>query len=224
MLTLKKSLDVIFVAKPYLFAVDPSLTCSGWALFSLNEKSPHAFGVFTPPGPKFALEFRLQTLQEEISSLFSDLSLGKGDYLVCEGPAPLVKNPQSSLKVERVRSIFETLAREREIKVPGRINPRTLQTELLGMRGQQLKRTEVKRWARDTVEKLYGANLNHLKTSGKLKKKIPQDIIDAILIGTIALSRIQISSQTGLPLTEAFEPKELKRSVAEIQRAGVSKH
>lgn len=146
----------------FLVAVDPSLTASGWAVFSLARGTPCAVGVIEPPGPSLHLADRMSALQQKVDRTFRALALGEGDILVCEGPAPLVLNPQSALKVEGVRGVFETVARSLGLTVPGRVNPRTVQTELLGMRGPQLARSTVKEWARGTAERLYGEELVEL--------------------------------------------------------------
>lgn len=187
----------------YLLAIDPSLTASGWSLFCFETDKPKAVGVLTPPKSSVPLSERLAVLQKAIAQLLADHALGQRDVMICEGPAPLVLNPQSSLKVERVRSIFEALARECGMAVPGRLNPRTVQTELLGMRGRQLARIEVKRCARETAERLFSADLPHLFAADD-KKKVSQDIIDALLIGTLSVSKIRLASSAGLSLEEAF--------------------
>jgi len=152
---------------------------------------------------------RLSKLQQMTEELFSELSLSNDDFLVCEGPAQLVLNPQSSLKVERVRSLFESIARTRGVIVPGRLNPRTVQTEILGMRGAQLKRDEVKRWARATVERLFGKELKKAEVSvdGTEGQIVSQDCIDAILIGVLASSRIVNARKTGSDPMSAFVEK-----------------
>lgn len=189
-----------------LLAIDPSLTQTGWAFFSLKDALPRAVGLLSPPGPRMALADRLDYLQCEVSELLSALNLGQKDILVCEGPAPLVLNPQSVLKVEQVRSIFESVARDRGVRVPGRLNPRTIQRELLGMKGKQLPRKEVKIWARNTVERLYAERLPALTINGAKKKakETPQDIIDALLVGALALSRVKFASDTGSELSAVF--------------------
>ncbi|MCB0358470.1 MAG: hypothetical protein KDD44_02510 [Bdellovibrionales bacterium] len=190
-----------------LLAVDPSLTSSGWALFNVSSGQPCAAGVIRPPGPRHAMALRLAELQQEVHSLFIDRQLGVGDVVVCEGPAPLVRNPSSAVKVEQVRSIFETIARASGAVVPGRLNPRTVQTELLGMRGRQLPRAEVKRWARDTVQQLFGRALTALEIigdTGGTAAALSQDIVDALLIGAVAVSRVQLSLSGSQPLETAF--------------------
>lgn len=180
-----------------LIAVDPSLTASGWALFSLESGAPECWGVLAPPGAAHSLEYRLTCLQKSVADIFDRHALDERDVLVCEGPAPLVKNPLSSLKVERVRSIFEAVARARGVLVPGRLNPRTVQTELLGMRGKQLERKQVKAWAREVAVRLYGNVLNSAP-------RVSQDIIDALLIGSLAVSRVQLAARAGTSLSDAF--------------------
>ena len=196
--------------KKYLLAVDPSLRSSGWVLFEADSGEPRSSGLISPPGSKIPLAHRLDFLQEQVEALLARLELGPGDLLICEGPAPLVHNPFSALKVERVRGIFESVARMRGVSVPGRVNPRTVQTELLGMRGKQLAREEVKAWARETAVRLYGKRLEmlNLDTDGSPSAKpISQDIVDALLIGTLAISRIKVCLQSGSELSTAFLPR-----------------
>ena len=192
----------------FLLAVDPSLKASGWALFSLQTNLPIAVGVISAPGTSKELASRYAIFQNSVSRLIKQLKLGKGDILVCEGPAPLVKNPLTAMKVEGVRCIFEAVARGMQLYVPGRINPRTVQSELLGMRGKQLPRKIVKTVARDIALKIYSARLQLLfQREPKELKKISQDIIDALLLGNIALSRVNICKQTAITLEAAFLSK-----------------
>ena len=190
-----------------IIAVDPSLTATGWAIFSIAKNAPIHLGVIRPKGTEFPLSVRLHELQAQVSELFSKINLSSEDILVCEGPAPLVKNPQSSLKVEHVRGIFETLARSFGAVVPGRINPRTIQRELLGMKGRQLGRTQVKEWARKTVEQLYGTLLPSIPIEDQKKTRaglLSQDIVDALLIGTLAVSKTTMAIRTGDDVTLHF--------------------
>jgi hypothetical protein len=198
----------------YLIAIDPSLTCSGWAIFCLARCEPIRFGVLRPPGPTSALPLRLSQLQKEVTDLFEELSLGEKDLLVSEGPAPLVHNPQSALKVERVRSIFEAVARARGMIVPGRVNPRTLQREVLGMVGRQLSRDIVKECARTIAVQLFGEKLSipvkdndvdvPTSRSNKQSEKLPQDIIDALLIGWFAANRVKVAAGCGQEVQEVL--------------------
>ncbi len=197
-----------------IIAVDPSLTCSGWALFVLGEHGPIAVGTLSPPGPEVSMPQRMKKLQSGIEQLLEHLQMGEGDVLVCEGPAPLVKNPQSALKVEGVRGLFETLARRRGMQVPGRINPRTIQSELLGMKGKQLPRAEVKAWARATAMQMFGEELDQFSLP-----RIPQDVIDAVLIGSYVLSRLDISNRTGIHLEAALLPQPQGRGYRGRRRA-----
>lgn len=204
-----------------LLAVDPSLRSTGWVLFDISTANPIAVGLVTPPGTKLIFSKRLDILQQSVESLLARLELGSGDYVVCEGPAPLVKNPLSALKVEHVRSIFEAVGRMRGATVPGRVNPRSVQTEVLGMRGPQLKRDTVKPWARETAMRLHGNLLmelvarmadlmdsddksgrgdclgNSSVAPAKIVDSVPQDVIDAFLIGVFSLAKINISLRTG---------------------------
>ncbi len=189
----------------YLLAVDPSLSASGWVWFDLCTERPLAAGVVTPPGPKYALADRLCAVQETVNLLYRQLGLSSVDIVVCEGPAPLVLNPESSLKVEQVRSIFESVARSTGAQVPGRLNPRTVQTELLGLRGKQLCRAEVKRSAREASRQLFGAALEKVYfESAGARRVLPQDVIDAALVGFVALSRVKLAVQCDRDLSVVF--------------------
>jgi len=192
-------------SKRLLLAVDPSLTASGWALFEIKSSRLLAVGLINPPGADELLATRLRVLQQSVMTLIEKFGLGTKDFLVCEGPAPLVRNPQSALKVEGVRGIFETIARSQGILVPGRVNPRTVQSEILGMRGKQLARKAVKEWSRHTAYRLYEKPLRVLfESETDTLPKISQDIIDALLIGTLAMSRIQTCLRTSSSVELAF--------------------
>ena len=208
-----------------LLAIDPSLTASGWALFSVQGGELIAVGVIRPPGTSLPLPLRLDELQHSVAALYEELRIDAGDIVVCEGPAPLVRNPLSALKVEHVRSIFESVARARLASVPGRINPRTVQSELLGMRGKQIPRAEVKAWARETARRLFGEKLEKLAGAAFLAARRPlsQDIIDAALIGTLALTRVQMALRCGQDLYAVFvpsAPKNPRRGAGSSRRGG----
>jgi len=189
-----------------LLAIDPSLTASGWALFGLERGDLQKLGAMRAPGAELPLAERLSSLQRLVKALVLDLQLGEGDILLCEGPAPLVLNPMSALKVERVRSIFESVARTHGVLVPGRLNPRTVQTELLGLRGKQLARKDVKQIAMQIATQLYGKQLDQLaKKAGA--RRLSQDMVDAVLVGTLALTRIRGAQFAGRSIEEAFLPK-----------------
>jgi len=182
-----------------LIAIDPSLTQSGWSLFSLEKESPLAYGVIRPEPEKGFLGTRLLSLQNQIKLLFLEQELNSGDILVCEGPAPITLNPSSSIKVEQVRGIFEAIGRDMGLHVPGRVNPRTVQTELLGFQGKQRKREEVKEVARRVVKSLIGVCPD--------KENMEQDVVDSILIGLISLSRVKRAQISGMDLVEIFSEK-----------------
>lgn len=181
--------------KTRLLAIDPSLRQSGWALFYLEEDRPLAWGTIVAEQLKDPLPSRLDSIHSRVESLFVDLDLSPDDYLVCEGPAPVTLNPSGTIKVEQVRSMFETIARTNRLIVPGRLNPRTVQTELLGLRGRQLPRAEVKKIAESVVYQLF-----------PMKEKIQsQDAIDAILIGVLARNKILHAHRTGAYAGSMFE-------------------
>jgi len=192
--------------KVHLLAVDPSLTQSGWALFSLQEERPLCWGVLKSEGTSVPLGERLLGLHRKVVDLFSSYDLSNGDYVVCEGPAPVSLNPSSAIKVEQVRGIFEGIARMRGVEVPGRLNPRTVQTELLGMRGKQVPRAEVKQTARTVLMQMYSSS----RRSGDAAESadyssISQDAVDAILLGVLARAKLRHAISAGIPLAVLFE-------------------
>jgi len=185
-----------------LLAVDPSLTCSGWALFSIDDGRIRSVGKVKSDPPSLSMGERLRTLQERIEALIDRLQLGESDIVVCEA-ATTVKDPHNALKVESVRAIFESVARSRSISVPGRINPRSVHHEVMGLSGKQLPRAEVKLAARRTVEYLYAdelAKIGFPQTS--LTKH--QDIVDAILLGRLGVMRVRSAADGGLPMETMF--------------------
>lgn len=189
-----------------LLAVDPSLTCTGWAVFDLASQRPTDYSVIRPPGPKENLTDRYDWIQEAVNQIFISLTLGRGDYLICEGPAPLVKNPESALRVERVRSIFEAVGRMHGVKVLSRLNPRTVQSEVLGLRGKQIPRAQVKELAHSTALQVFP------EINKSTEKKLSQDIVDAILVGMLAVSKVQIHLKTGVELELLFQSKNAGRN------------
>lgn len=181
-----------------LLAIDPSLTQSGWALFSLDSQSVLSYGVLAGMPASMPLTVRLEDLQKRIKEVFLRFNIGSSDYLICEGPAPISLNPASSIKVEQVRGIFETLGREKGVFVLNRVNPRTLQHELFGISGKQLPRAEVKAIARKTCCSYYPELFRE-------SPKIEQDAVDAILIGTLAKARLLQHLKLGMSLDSLFE-------------------
>lgn len=202
-----------------LLAVDPSLTCSGWALFNADSGGLLGVGSISTLGPEHPMPRRLSRLQQNILEMFKQARLGAGDILICED-ATSMKDPQAVAKLERVRGIFETLARSLKVDVPGRIHPRTVQYELLGLRGKQVERETVKQAARSVALHLYGEPLRKINfetTEAQFRKA--QDIIDALLVGSVSLTRLQEAKRLNITLEELFFATENKR--AATPRAGV---
>jgi Holliday junction resolvasome RuvABC endonuclease subunit len=189
----------------YLLAVDPSLTCSGWALFSVPTGEIRCVGKIKGEPPSVPMSQRLSTFHIRIEELFSGFGLGEVDALVCEAPTTM-RDPHNAIKVEQVRGIFESAARSCGALVPGRINPRSVQYEVMGLTGKQLKRSDVKSAAVQTVKYLYATNLAKIGFSSEesdLSRQ--QDIVDALLIGRLALLRLQAAAQAHISVESLFE-------------------
>ncbi len=188
-----------------LLAVDPSLTCSGWALFEAQSGSLLGVGKIKSLPASHSLALRFEDLQTKITKCLGDLKLGQTDLLVCESQTTM-RDPRAAFKVEQVRGMFETLARGRGLNVPGRVNPRTVHRELMGLKGKQLPRAQVKETAIFTVQALYQAELLSLGFPTSMQDlRRHQDVIDAILIGRLAVTRIQSATRTGIAPHEVFE-------------------
>ena len=188
-----------------LLAIDPSITCTGWALFSI--KSEHLIGVgkIKPLPPKHTLAERLSELNQQINQLFDQIKLSEKDVMICEA-ATSIKDPSAAFKVEQVRAAFETLARERQTAVPGRIHPRTVHYEVLGLTGKQLPRQEVKAMACNAAKTIYAKELKNLTFDcSDINLKKNQDIIDALLIGYISLSKIRAAKSIDMKLDAYFD-------------------
>jgi len=185
----------------HLLAVDPSLTCSGWALFGVADGRIRAVGKIRAERPSVPMSLRLEKLQASIASVLDALKIGASDILVCEAPTTM-KDPHNALKVEQVRGLFESLGRVRGAVVPGRVNPRSVQLEVMGLRGKQLPRVEVKSAAVRTAEYLYAPDLRTLGLSSLDKH---QDIVDAVLIGRFALIHIEAARNGRFPVESLFE-------------------
>ena len=186
-----------------LLAIDPSLTCSGWALFDIKTKKLLSVGNVKSK-KEGSLSERLLDFQKKIVMLFEALMLNDHDVLICEEATTMI-DPRATLVVEQVRCIFEVLARNLNVCVPGRINPRTVQYEIMGLKGVQIDREHVKKIARETVDAIYADMLSQIGFVKKdILKKSNQDIIDAILIGTLGLSRVLSIHNTRLNLDEVF--------------------
>jgi Holliday junction resolvasome RuvABC endonuclease subunit len=185
----------------YVMAVDPSLTCSGWAIFDISSNSLQAVGkIKSLSASGHSLPERYEDLQRQVSQLFLHFNLGNSDVVICESETTMI-DPKAAFKVERVRGIFETLGRERGCIVPGRISPRTVQFEVMGLRGKQLQRSIVKQSALQTVQSLYA---DSLRAFGLSVIKSHQDIIDAILLGHLATSRLKSALTTGVSIESCF--------------------
>ena len=189
----------------YLMAVDPSLTCSGWALLSIGEGEVLAVGKIKSAPPSIPLATRLERLQGAIKKVVTNLGLGDLDVMVCEAPTTM-KDPHNAIKVEQVRGLFESIGRNRGVVVPGRVNPRSVQFEVMGLTGKQVARAEVKAAAVRTVQYLYAPALQRLglATTGEDLKK-HQDIVDAMLIGRFAVLRIQGALDARQSLESVFD-------------------
>jgi hypothetical protein len=88
------------------------------------------------------------------------------------------------------------------------------------MYGRQLPRHEVKALARETATRLYPELLRaqRLAANGRKKNSVPQDVIDALLVGAVALAQIRLASTTRVPLHDVFSPIQNRRSSARRQR------
>jgi len=182
------------------------LTCSGWALFRILDGKLLGVGKIKSQPPKFELSERLVDLQEKVSGLLDRLELGLNDVLVTEAPTTM-RDPRAAILVEQVRGIFETLARSRTARVPGRINPRSVHHQMMGLRGKQLPRNMVKGTAIKTVRQLYGQSLQALgfPIAGKELSR-HQDVVDAILIGAVALSWVRSARNAKVSMELVFRP------------------
>lgn len=196
----------------YLCAVDPSLTCSGWAIFDLKTEKLKAVGKVRSLSAKYSLSDRLLDVQAKIQEVFKACRLKKGDILVCEAPTAM-RDPRAAFRVEQVRGIFEAVARQRFVLVPGRINPRSVQREVMGLKGKQLQRERVKETALYVAHALYEDSLKQLGFPATIKLlKKHQDIVDAILVGRLALVRIKAASLSRQPLPKLFDERLTSRA------------
>jgi Holliday junction resolvasome RuvABC endonuclease subunit len=174
----------------YLLAVDPSLTCSGWALFQIGTEQLCGIGKIKSLKTEFSLPTRYKDLQKQIAGLYAQIGFGPEDVLVCEAPTTM-RDPKAAIKVEQVRGIFETLARTKGVLVPGRLNPRTVHHEVLGLKGKQAPRKEVKSGACSIARSLFENELIRLGFNSIDNLSRHQDIVDALLIGTVVMSRLK---------------------------------
>lgn len=207
----------------YLMAVDPSLTCSGWALFCVSSGQVSNVGKIRGAGAAVPLAQRLERIQLHIQELVERFGLGAEDLLVCEAPTT-IRDPHNALKVEQVRGIFESVARSRGVRVPGRVNPRTVQYEVMGLRGRQLDRESVKTAAIRTVQYLYATDLKELGLEHSAEQLARhQDIVDAVLIGRLALMKIQSARAGQVTIESLFDVRQAQRRGGwRVRSCGVS--
>ena len=192
-------------------AIDPSLTCSGWALFSIENGNFAAVGKIKSLSAEVPLADRLKDLQDKIAGTFDQVGLARDDVLICEAPTTM-KDPRAAFKVEQVRGIFETLARNRNLTVPGRINPRSVHFEVMGLRGKQLQRATIKDMASRVVHSLFEGPLTDMGfdiSPHSLSKH--QDIVDAILIGSLGVTWIKAAQVAGGTLESYFESRKIQK-------------
>ena len=190
-----------------LIAIDPSLTCSGWALYAIPRQELIGVGKIKALPAGRPLADRLRDLQERIDGLIQRLALGGNDVLVSEAQTT-IRDPRAAFVVEQVRGIFESLARSYSMSVPGRINPRSVHYEILKLGGRQQRRVEIKAAAVVSVQHLYGESLRRLGFDSSVANlRRNQDIVDAVLVGSLALARISSAQQTGLRLEEIFDER-----------------
>jgi len=143
--------------------------------------------------------------------MLAEVGLSAQDVMVCEAPTTM-RDPSAAFKVEQVRSLFEALARMLGSQVPGRLNPRSVHQELLGVRGRQLPRKVIKDSAMMAVTRLYASALQEMgfasasvELQAQLRKR--QDVVDAILLGTVSVARWKTAQSTGTTLSELFAEK-----------------
>ncbi len=164
-----------------------------------------AVGKVKSLGASLPLPLRLQDLHKKISVILQQFELGEDDVLICESPTTM-KDPRAALKVEQVRVTFESLARSRGMLVPGRVNPRTVQYEIMGLRGKQLARNIVKETGVFVVQSLYADALQNLGFAASIAHlRQHQDIVDALLIGRMGLIRLEAATRSGMPVEEMFK-------------------
>ncbi len=197
--------------KKRLLAVDPSMTCTGWALFDLESRELIGVGKIRSLPAGKPLACRLLDLQQKFECVLENVKIGRGDLLICEAPTTM-RDPRAALMVEQVRGIAETLARARGAQVPGRINPRSVHFEVLGLNGRQLARDIIKEMAAQAAQRIYNQALLRLGFDPGIRNlRRNQDIVDAVLVGGLALSRIHAAQLAKVSLEESFDEKIFRR-------------
>lgn len=204
-----------------LIAIDPSLTCSGWALFDICNKKLLGVGKILAKSASFGLAERIADLQRRVADLFASVDLRPPDVLICEAPTTM-RDPRAAITVEQVRGIFETVARSSGVEVPGRLNPRSVQFEVMGLRGKQLQRSVVKASAIHAARALYGSELEEIGfSSSEMHLAKNQDIVDALLIGSLALTRLEEARISGRALGDLFRIRTSGRSRARVSSQNI---
>lgn len=197
-----------------LLAIDPSLTCSGWALFDIESGQLKAVGKIRSLPSRHQLAARLDDLHAKVQRLIEILDLNYQDVLIAED-ATTMKDPEAVIKVEQVRGIFENSARSNGMCVPGRLNPRTVHSEILGLRGRQQPRPLVKAMAVTAVQKIFAECLQRLCfdcSDAALHSN--QDIVDAILLGYLATSKVRMAQEGSFDLKLCFQKGHTSRNRA----------
>lgn len=205
-----------------LLSVDPSVTCSGWALFDLSTETLKGVGKVHGLKAEYPFPERMVDIQEKIHKLLKILRLSEGDILICESPTTM-KDPSATIKVEQVRCAFESLAREAKVVVPGRINPRSVQFEVLGLKGHQLERKVVKELAVGIVKNLYGQSLKQLGIDLENEKvQSFQDIVDAVLLGHLGIAKIKSAASADVEINEYFKSLQNNKRSPSWRSANIS--
>ncbi len=159
-----------------VFAVDPSINKMGWAVLNSREEIINA-GILNYTG-RGSVNARIKMIIHEIHKLLVANEIKNSDYFVVEACAQIV-NPRSFLILERVRSAIETVAIIHGVKVPGRVNPRSIHVRMLGLEKPE-KRSKIKQITRQFVSSNY---LDFFRVNNIDVDRKNQDIFDAILIG-----------------------------------------
>lgn len=158
-----------------VFSVDPSVSSLGWAIMQVSGRLVDA-GVLKYSSKNSICE-RIQFILREVNDLIQYYKLGPTDYCVLESSAGII-NPRSFLALERVRSSVEALAIIKGLRVIGRINPRSLQSKMLGLKKME-KRDFVKSAIRSFVIQEFRSFFdgNRLDIS-----RVEQDLFDAVIL------------------------------------------
>lgn len=162
-----------------MFAIDPALNNTGVAIFDIYRKKLISTHIIKGLDEKTDLMKRYEHLQSLIRAFLHKENFKQNDLIICEEAAAF-KNAATVFKLEYARVVWEILGRTLGGKTPFRICPRSVHVELLGLRGRQQERKEVKLAARKVFEMLYPD-----------KKDLSQDEIDAVLIGELALTKLR---------------------------------